>query len=327
MKLDKIDFKILYELHYNARRSITELAKRVGISKQNVNYRLKKLIQDEVITGFMSVIDIHHLGYLTYRVYIRYRGVDKEREDEIIKYLNNREDVLWLVSLSGNWDLEVVFIARNFIHFNNIFKKVKEDVGSSFSKYNLSMSIVNYHLNRDYLLDKPHKEFASNYYGFEPKQEKLDNLDIKVLTELSKNCRQSNQEMGQKFGVSYHTIKERIKKLEEKKIISSHRIKLNLDKLNRLYYKALLFLNNPTKNQEKEIYYFCSQYSFIVYLVEVLGDWQLEVETEVANEKEFLSFMMDLRNKFPDLISDYYILQLTKEHKLNYLPIGDNIKA
>ena len=39
----------------------------------------------------------------------------------------------------------------------------------------------------------------------------------------------------------------------------------------------------------------------------------------------FLSFsfysVIELRNNFPDLISDYDILQVTKEHKINYLPI------
>ena len=43
MSLDKIDLKILYDLDYNARISLTELSARVGISKQNLNYRLKKL--------------------------------------------------------------------------------------------------------------------------------------------------------------------------------------------------------------------------------------------------------------------------------------------
>ena len=240
MGLDKIDFCILYELHYNARIPLSLLAKKAHLSKQNLNYRLKKLVKEGVITGMMSVIDVHQLGHLTYRVYLRYKGVNREKEKEIIHYLNAHPTILWFASVSGNWDIELVFTARNFIHFNNLFKKIREDIGNYFSKYNVSMSIVNYHLNRDYLLDKPHLEFNSNYYGFEPKDEKLDSVDTKILVELSKNCRQSNHEIGQKVGVSYHTIKDRIKKLEEKKIISSHRIKIDLEKINRLHYKALL---------------------------------------------------------------------------------------
>jgi Lrp/AsnC family leucine-responsive transcriptional regulator len=143
MKLDKIDFKILYHLDYNARISLTELSRKAGISKQNLNYRLKKLIKDNVLLGFMSVIDIHHLGYLTYRIYFRFRNVDSKKEEEIINYFKKHDHVLWFVSTSGSWDLEAVFVARNSIHLNNIFKKIKEDLGQYFSKYNYSSSIFN----------------------------------------------------------------------------------------------------------------------------------------------------------------------------------------
>lgn len=313
--------KILWNLHYNARLPVTTLAKKVGISKQGASYRLHRLIEEEIIKGFVSVVDIHHLGYLTYRLYLRFQNVTEQKEKEILSYLKKQDHVLWLVTLSGPWDLEVVCTARNFIHFNNLWKSIKEDIGPHFSKYNLSMSIVNYHLNRDYLIDKQHQQFLSNYYGFEPKQEVLDALDKKLLTILSKNCRQSNQELGKQLKVSYHTIQQRIKKLEERKIIQSHRLIIDLSKLNRFHYKIALFLNNLTKKQEQELYSFCSTFNFIVYIIEVLGEWQLEIEAETNSEQEFLHFVRELRNRFPNIILDYHILQVLKEHKLNYFAL------
>jgi len=320
--IDKINLKILYHLDYDARIPLSKLAKKVNISKQNLNYRLKKLIKDKIILTFTSVIDIHHLGYLTFRTYFRFKNVNNLNEKEIINYFKNNSNVIWFVSISGSWDLEVVFLAKNSIHFNNILKKTKEDLGQYFSKYNTSASIVNYHFKRDYLLNKKRESFTPTYYGFEPKEEKLDNLDIQILKQLSENCRQSNQEIGKKLGVTYHTIKKRIKTLEDKKIIQTHRILINMGKINRKYYKSLLKLNNLNKIQEKNLYSFCSKHNFVVYLVEVLGEWQLEVETEVEDQEQFTSFLRELRNRFPNIILDYEILQLTKEHKLDYFPIN-----
>lgn len=325
MSLDKIDFRILWNLDYNARAGLSELAKKVNLSKQNLNYRLKKLVKEGIILGFMSVIDIHHLGYLTHRVYFRFKNVDEKKEQEIINYFKNHKHILWFVSISGSWDIEAVFTARNFIHFNNIFKKIKEDLGNYFSKYNVSFSIFNYHFTRDYLLNKKREEFIPKYYGFEPKQEQLDNLDVNILIQLSENCRQNNQEIAKKLGVTYHTIKNRIKIMEKKKIIQSHRILINLEKINRKYYKALIKLNNPAKEDEKKLYSFCSQYSSVVYLVEVLGEWQLEFEAEVENQEEFTVLLRKIRNEFPELILDYEVIQVIKEHKLNYLPMGHEI--
>lgn len=325
MALDKVDFKILYFLDSNARIPLSALAKKISISKQNLHYRLKKLINDNVLLGFMSIIDVHHLGYLTYRLYFRFKNVDSKKEQEIISYFKNHSHVLWFVSTSGSWDLEAVLVARNSIHLNNMFKKIKEDLGNYFSKYNYSSSIFNYHFKRDYLLQKKREYLTPAYYGFEPQKEEMDKLDAGILIHLSENCRQNNQEIAKKLGVTYHTIKNRIKEMEKKKIIQGYRSLINLEKINRKYYKAIIKLNNPTKEDEKKLYSFCSQCNFVVYLVEVLGEWQLEVETEPESQEEFTELLRKIRNTFPDLILDYDIIQVTKEHKLTYFPMGYEI--
>ncbi|MFH1376809.1 MAG: Lrp/AsnC family transcriptional regulator [Candidatus Woesearchaeota archaeon] len=321
MKLDKLDYKILEELDYNARIPQSELAKKLNLSKQNISYRINKLIKNKIIQAFITGINMHKLGYLTYRIYLR---ININKSKEIIDYFKNLNNTLWVVSLSGMWDLEVVILAKNYIELNNIVKKSKEDLGIYFTKINISTSIFNYQFKRDYLLNKERKLFIPFYYGFEPKKEDLDELDIKILYELSKDCNRSNQEIGKKLKTTYHTIKQRINKMEKLKIIIHHRIFINLEKINRKFYKATITLNNSTKEKEKELYNFCSSFNFIVYLVEVLGDWQLEIEAEVESQNQFNDFLIQLRKKFPDLIQDYQIIQATKEHKIDFFP--GNIK-
>ena len=320
MKTDKIDLKILFELDYNARIPLSTLAKNVSLSKQNTNYRLNRLIKEKIILGFVSLIDIHRLGYFTYRAYFRYKNVNAEREQNIINSFNKNKNIIWFVTLLGSWDLETVFAARNIIHFNNILKEIKEEFGEYFSKYNLSASAVNYHFKKDYLINKKRDRFNPSYYGFEPKLEQIDELNKTILKELSINCRQSNTQIAKKINTTYHTVKERIKRLENIGIIQSHRYLLDINKLQRKYYKATITLNNPSKIQEQSILTFCSQYNSVTYLVEVIGEWQLEIEAEVESEEDFTSLLKDVRNKFPALITDYTILRIIQEHKLNYYP-------
>ncbi len=87
----------------------------------------------------------------------------------------------------------------------------------------------------------------------------------------------------------------------------------------------MISLNNPSKEEEQEIYNFCEQYNFVTYLVEVLGEWQFEIEAEVENQLQFTRMLRDLRNEFPGLIEDYDILLVTGEHKLNYMPMGKKV--
>ena len=58
-------------------------------------------------------------------------------------------------------------------------------------------------------------------------------------------------------------------------------------------------------------------------MVEILGEWQLEIEAEVSNQEEFTNLIRDIKKEFPDIILDYNILQVTKEHKLDYFPMGN----
>ena len=139
MVLDKIDLKILYHLDYNARLSLTKLHKKVGISVQNLNYRIKRLKNEGIIEKYVSVIDVHRLGFLTYRAYFRLGKVTNKDLEEVTKHLQNNPTILWLVSITGNWDFEIVFVAKNYIEFEKLFGSVKQKLGDRLIKYNLSM--------------------------------------------------------------------------------------------------------------------------------------------------------------------------------------------
>lgn len=55
--MDEIDLDILSNLQENARLSMTELGKRVGLSTPATNERVKKLEDKEVIKGYRAIID------------------------------------------------------------------------------------------------------------------------------------------------------------------------------------------------------------------------------------------------------------------------------
>lgn len=321
VRLDGKDKRILYYLDDNARIPLSELAKKLRISKQNLLYRLKRLEKEEIILKYATIVDIHKLGLLSYRVYFRYGKINDSIEKEIIGYFSKGPEVVWCASLSGSWDLEVVFGLKNFIQLNNILKELKEEFGESISRTNVSMSVVNYHFPRDYLIEQKRGQFKSKYYGFEPIELKLDDTDISILKQLAENCRQNASEIGEKIGVTYHTVQQRIKQLEKKQIIQGHRILIDFSKVGKEYYKTLFSLGTLSKKDEQDLYSFLSSFNFVVYIIEVLGEWNLEVEYEVENSDEIDYLIRELRNRFPKLISDYMTLKVTKENKLNYLPI------
>ena len=67
-KVDLKDRKILYQLDLDCRQSNTQIGKKVGLKKDVVGYRIKKLQEEGVIRNYYAEIDTFRLGYNVFRV-------------------------------------------------------------------------------------------------------------------------------------------------------------------------------------------------------------------------------------------------------------------
>src|SRR5215212_745926 len=61
--LDATNLRLLEELQVDARTSVAELGRRVGLSSPAVAERLRRLEQEGVITGYRAEVDPRKLGY------------------------------------------------------------------------------------------------------------------------------------------------------------------------------------------------------------------------------------------------------------------------
>ena len=61
-QLDRFDRRIIAVLETEGRLPVTELARRVGLSKSPCQVRLKRLVDDGYILGFKAVLDMAKIG-------------------------------------------------------------------------------------------------------------------------------------------------------------------------------------------------------------------------------------------------------------------------
>nr|WP_039018911.1 Lrp/AsnC ligand binding domain-containing protein [Halocynthiibacter namhaensis] len=74
-ELDSFDHKILDELATDGRMNVTELARRIGLSKSPVQTRLKRLEQTGIIRGYRALLDPVRLG-LDHVAFVEVRMTD-----------------------------------------------------------------------------------------------------------------------------------------------------------------------------------------------------------------------------------------------------------
>ena len=103
--MDKIDRKLLYELHWNARQTYSRLAKKLGISKQVARYRVEQLQKNDVLKSTHAVIDWRKLGYNALRIYLKWQNISPEIEQEIYAFLRKDPLFMWTVKFEGDVDI------------------------------------------------------------------------------------------------------------------------------------------------------------------------------------------------------------------------------
>ena len=132
-EIDKIDYEILNEIVENARNSIIDISKKINLSSQSVNYRIKNLLKKGVIQGFHVGIDNSKLGYSEFKVDIWLREISKRRK--IWEYFKYNPNVTFINTSAGYADLEIEFTIENADKLIEIIECASSQFPGVFRKY------------------------------------------------------------------------------------------------------------------------------------------------------------------------------------------------
>jgi len=318
-KLDLKDKKLLYELDCNSRQTIQQLAKKIGLSKDAVKYRINKLVKNKVIKSFNAVIDTGKLGFYSFRLFMKFYQLSPEKEREILEFLLKNENLVWLVQVEGNWDINTWFLYKSVEEMNSFLEKFTQKYNNYISNKEFGIyTNINY-FSRAYLSEKKRNTFSIPIVSL-PKPQKLDKSDLKIIELLSKNSRISIIEIAEKSKLTPKTVINKIRRLGNDKIIVGYRAEFNLEKLGLKYYKIHITTFNTTPEKIKQFKLYIQQNPDIIYHDEVLGGYDIEIEAQVENEDRLRELIEDIRTKFSSMIKDYEVLHYFKEYRLRFFP-------
>lgn len=115
IQIDGIDKKILRALMADARTSVLEIARQVGISGAAIHQRLKKLEKSGLIAGSKFVINPKVLGYTT----MAFVGIYLDKavsNPQAVKQLKKIPEVLECHYTTGNWSILIKILCKDNAH-------------------------------------------------------------------------------------------------------------------------------------------------------------------------------------------------------------------
>ncbi len=118
IELDRHDERILAELQADARITMAELGRRVGLSQPAVTERVRKLETSGIITGYHATVDPARLGYAI-RALVRIGRFDYNR---VMKTIEATPEVIsaWNVTGQDSWVLEIA--VTDVTHLDRVLK-------------------------------------------------------------------------------------------------------------------------------------------------------------------------------------------------------------
>lgn len=314
--LDAKDRRILYELELNARQGYARIGKKARIPGEVVAYRMARMEKNGVVEGYFTFIDAAKLGYQSVRVYLKWMDAGKKREKEGVEYLVHHPLTWWVLDVQGGPDVAFSVWVRNLDEFYAFWEKFKQKFRGNIGEAQFSIILRESSYPRAYLLNEPVKR-SPRVVGTGPALP-IDEVDKKILRFIAMNARAPLKEIAGAAGISAPLANYRLRMLVKKKVILGFQPIINRRKLGLLWAK--IFVNLNEMGVKREVMKFLEASPNVIYLQDVIGPCDVDIEVEVFGHEGLGDFINSLKERFGESIRSVESFVFTSELKEQYLP-------
>jgi len=252
IKLDAYDKKILEILINNSRTQITTIAKKVRLKRENVNYKINRLINLGLIKEFNLILNEKKLGLTHYTVFIELTNLKAETEKHILDYLEKNKHMSWIGTAAGKWSLVFDVILHERLELDEAMRELFIKFGKYIGDYIiLRMQDAEYYNLKPLGILKKALKKKENKDAI-----KLNEKDFKILSILNENARANFVSISNKVSLTPNGIIKRVKNLEKRGIIEGYTTSIDWEKLDYEWFGLQIKLTkfNEETNKELEAY-------------------------------------------------------------------------
>lgn len=318
--IDLKDRKILYELDLDCRQSNTQIGKKVGLKKDVVSYRIKRMQDERLIKNFWTAINTFKLGYNVFRIYISLQYGSQNIKNEIIKHFMNYKNTWAVKSHKGEINLAVIVWSKNNFEFYQFWDETLDKYEDYFAKAIVSVYVQAFCYKKSFLLSDNYDKSDREMYRLTCGEEtvKIDQIDYNLLNEIANNARKSLIELSEKLQCSSQSINYRLKNLIKSGVIQAFRVGVDYSQLDLQHFKVDIYLKEH--NKRKSIWNFLKDKSYFEYLNVSVGWCDLEPEFIVKNVDELDRIFDEIDKHFPGSIKKWNFWITEESYKERWLP-------
>jgi len=314
--LDIKDKKILSELLQNAKISHSQLAKKVGVSREMIAYRMKRLEEKHIIKQYYTLINHEALELRRHIVFLQINNVSIDKEKEILEYLKQHRYVTSLSPIIGKWN----FVFDLIIPDDNALKETIQEIGVVTEQYKGSFIVISgykrgvFYPTKLVGIQKDITFKQTNKYV-------IDEKDKRILRLIAEHARIEYIELSQKLDMPATTIAHRIKNLERSGIIQGYTCAVDYKLLGWECYNLQIQL---TQTHNETFYQFAKSHMNIQFYYEYFGHegWDVDLGIIVRDINELRKIIVEIKEHCGNALRIQNMYAVERSVKDNITPKG-----
>lgn len=308
------DLLILQKLLEDGRKSSSSISKEIDLGREIVNYRIKRLIKENLIVKFVPKINDKALNYQEYIILIKLNLEDELSKEQFVREHMGNKYLLWFIKSNEGWDLIVRLYAQSVDEFKLKLSEILDSFSDVLANYytiisseeiaEQEKSILNRELFHMKDIKKDFKLVTNN------SQTNLDDKDNSILRLLEEDGRIQYKDIATRLDISSDTVKYRIDKMIEQGVIEKFMPVLNLNKVGLHQFAAIIKCKYLNKENEEEIISEIKKSSYVVKAIKSLDSKEYFVTLAFEKEENSNSFKEDFEKKYSDKIESIELFKI-----------------
>ncbi|MBW2970430.1 Lrp/AsnC family transcriptional regulator [Candidatus Woesearchaeota archaeon] len=321
VKLDVKDRRLLEIFTDNAGLSFGQLAKQVGLSREVVAYRLKRLKKAGILQRVVARVDMTKFYSNAYIMYLRFNRLDQDVLNQAARFFVDNPYVMWAASLGGEYDIGTSFLARSPQDLADFMGSMEQAFAGNLREYDLFP--YDRELKNTYKVYFLQRQAELSEALLQPKVVSALRLDAKdklLLYALSQNAELTNGQLAGLVGLSEEAVRLRKRNYEKNGIINGYRGIVDFSKLGLSAYYVFLKFSNVNPALERKIESFVQLNNNIHYCAKIIGKFNIQACIWAFSPSHYQSILQEIRNTFSDSLIEFRSQIIFKEHKHTYFP-------
>lgn len=319
--LDNLDRRILFELSADSRQPFHGLGRKIRVSPQRVEYRVKELVRRKVILDFITVVDYPKIGLNYYVLNLSLKNITGEKKEKILRALMEGGKNSLLLKGDGEWEVSVGFLSKDAIEAQERLWKIESMFEPHVEYENIFVHVGATHFPRLYfptLQQTPWEE--DEWSSGEGGHYALDDAERGLLGMLSENSRAGTVEMARKIGISEPTVRQKLKKLKKEGVIRGFTLNIDPNLAEHHFVRLYIRRNYSLVGNPDRMMCFFRSNPRVYRVIRTIGKYDIICDVRMQDDDELRNFTRELRDRFAGMMVSQDPFRVYDIYRYNFFP-------